>query len=102
MSRQTFAKRSGAQETRESWKDARYETRALKDRNLGDKAARKRKVNAERMFEFQLYRGEDKYPKIKEMTINEMIIENKIFIESFTKSDELGKKRALWTWKKVE
>ena len=101
MSRSTFAKRSGAQETRESWKDASYETKLMKRKALGNPRERKKKYIKEAILSFQLYRGDDKYPRTKEMTLEEMVVENKRLTLEYARSHELGLNRPLWTWKVI-
>lgn len=51
------------------------------------------------LAEWQLYRGEDKFPKIKIMPYAEAIINNKKYTNDFTSKVNNDPKRKLWEWR---
>lgn len=53
-------------------------------------------------FEFQLWRGDEKFPKTSRMTVYQAGIENNKFAASFAKRLDREKPTRLWSWKMVD
>lgn len=59
-------------------------------------------LKAELIWEWQLYRGEDKYPRKQVMTYDQAVRKNQEFSNSFVSKVNTDPERRLWEWRLIQ
>ena len=90
----------GVATTRMETSIANTATRKLFNKTKQDRWVLKRIFTYEYLIDCQLYRGEDKYPRSKKMTISQLGKENRVYRNNFiSRLDRGDTKSKLWYWK---
>lgn len=102
MSKRRVFKHEGVADTRAAYADAKHEVRSVQVRNILRYRRRARYFLKNNEFDFQLYRGSDKYPRVEKITAVEAGKRNKGLVQSFVKAMDEGKESTLWAWRVVD